>query len=158
MYQGCLEIEHMLQKTDTPESYTIILKEPQLKNWKAEFPGKDLLPLWINCANFIINHIKNSVDKRVLDRFFVCMAFDLYYPRDDWPLIPGIYVADASHRKVLLDMFNKKKSRPDSEEMTEIQRGFKSCGLIGHYQFHQSTFKDPAGDGEISYIYCIDNH
>ena len=158
MYQDCLDAEFILQKTDAPESYPIISREYQIKNWKTEFPGKDLLPIWINCANFIINHIKNSAGQSALDDFFVCIAFALYYPRDDWPLVPRIYVADASHKKILMNRFNKMNFRHNSEEMIEIQRGFKSCGIIGNYEFYQDTFKDPAGYGKISWIYCINHY
>ena len=157
IYQKCLDIKYILRQTDEPENYEIIHQECQIKNWKNEFPNRDLLLLWINCAHFIINQIKNSIDKSVLDDFFIGVAFSFYYPSDDWPLIPGIYVADRNRRSQILDHFCGEKINHDSSEMVKVKLGFKACGILNDFIFYKSIFKDPTGDGEISWIYCIPN-
>src|SRR5581483_5626467 len=94
IYQDCLDADLLLQHTETPEAYPLICRQNQVENWRQAFPFGDLLALWIGCAIYIINHIKNSVEKSRAEKLFTCIAFSMYELDDEDVLIPKIYVAE----------------------------------------------------------------
>ncbi|WP_156429812.1 hypothetical protein [Burkholderia sp. FL-7-2-10-S1-D7] len=155
VYQDCLDVELLLQHTEMPEAYPLIYRQHQVERWRLVFPHGDLLALWIGCAIFIKNYVKNSMEASRSENFFTCIAFSMYEPNDEEVLIPKIYVANAERRDRIKSTFRKITSNKESANISKIKAAFVSCGMVNNFEFYEDGFDDPSGDGKIIWLYCI---
>lgn len=155
IYQDCLNVELLLHHSETPEAYPLIYRQKQVENWRQAFPYGDLLALWIGCAIYITNHIKNAVDRSRAEKFFTCIAFSMYEPDDEGTLIPKIYVAEKKRRHQIMSTCRKVMCGEESPDVMKIKSAFRACGIAGEFSFYESRFADPSGEGTIIWLYCI---
>lgn len=158
IYQDCLDVDLLSQVADTPEAYPLLHREFQVENWKSAFPGGNLLALWIGHAIFLRNFALNSIKKEASKKLFSCLAFSMYKPDSEEHLIPKIYVANRRRVRSIITSSRDVTNTRGSSQAIKIKSAFKACGAFNDFEFYESRFKDPSGDGEIIWLYCISSN
>ncbi len=149
MYQECLNSDAILDETDTFEEYPIIYRLRQIEMWRITLPAMEILPMWINCAVFLLNNY-SLINKSKAGVNFLCLTFTDFC--EEHPPIPKIFTSSKIKKDELILKLN---ASSNSSEINIIKNGFAAINLSKNFNFYESRFFDEASNSEIIRVYCV---